>query len=165
MRAVLQRVSRAQVSVAGNVVGAIQSGYLALIGIERGDGAADVAYLARKIAGLRLFSDAEGKMNRPLSPASDAVLAISQFTLMGDTRRGMRPSFDTAAPPAQAKPLFEAVVEALRREGLHVETGIFQADMRVESMNEGPVTVLLESRMAPHRTVAEMPQRVPAKSL
>ncbi|MGH9415896.1 MAG: D-aminoacyl-tRNA deacylase [Terriglobales bacterium] len=146
MRAVVQRVRRAAVRVAADTVASIASGYLVLIGVERGDSAADVEYVCRKLAGLRLMADAEGKMNQPLDPARDAVLAVSQFTLMGDTRRGLRPSFDSAAPPEQARPLYEAVVDGLRRQRLRVETGVFQADMQVELVNDGPVTVIVDSR-------------------
>ena len=146
MRTVLQRVSRAEVRVAGECVGRIGAGYVALIGVERGDQAADAAYICRKIASLRLWSDAEGKMNLPLD--ARAVLAISQFTLLGSTRRGNRPSFDRAAPPEEAKALYQAVVEGLRQLGISVATGIFQADMEVELVNSGPVTVLLDSRAA-----------------
>jgi D-tyrosyl-tRNA(Tyr) deacylase len=145
MRAVLQRVSRAQVRVSGSIVGEIGAGYVALIGVERGDTPADVDFIARKIASLRLWPDADSRMNLPL-PAGAAILAISQFTLCAETRRGLRPSFDQAAPPDEAKPLYEAVVEALRAQGLPVATGIFQAHMEVELVNDGPVTVLLDSR-------------------
>lgn len=145
MRAVLQRVRRARVSVGGEVKGAIGEGYVALIGVERGDTNKDAVYLARKIAGLRLFDDGAGKMNEPLGPER-SVLAISQFTLCGDTRRGLRPSFDAAMPAGEARPLYEAVVEEIRMLGVRVETGVFQADMNVELVNWGPVTVLLSSR-------------------
>jgi D-tyrosyl-tRNA(Tyr) deacylase len=147
MRALLQRVSQARVRVHGAVVGEIGAGYVALIAAERGDAPADVDYIARKIAGLRVWPDAEGRMNHPL-PAGAAVLAVSQFTLCGDTRRGFRPSFDRAAPPEQARPLYEAVIAALRARGIPVATGVFQAHMEVELVNDGPVTVLLDSRPA-----------------
>jgi len=144
MRAVLQRVSRAEVRVAGQVVGRIQAGYVALIGVARGDAAADAEYLARKIIGLRVWPDAQGKMNLPLGER--AVLAISQFTLLADTARGLRPSFDAAAPPQEAQPLYELVLTLLRAKGVKVETGVFQADMEVDLVNQGPVTLLLDSR-------------------
>ncbi len=149
MTCVLQCVRRAEVRVAGAVVGAIGPGYLALIGVERGDGPADVDYLCRKLPGLRLWPDAQGKMNWSLAEAhgaAGAVLAVSQFTLLGDTRRGLRPSFDAAAPPAEARLLYQSVVDQLRSQGLRVETGVFQAEMEVELVNQGPVTILLDSR-------------------
>ena len=145
MRAVLQRVSRAQVRVSGSIVGEIGPGYVALIGVERGDTPADVDSIARKIALLRIWPDADAKMNLPL-PVGAAVLAISQFTLCADTRRGLRPSFDQAAPPEEAKPLYESVVETLRTQGIPVSTGVFQAHMEVELVNDGPVTLILDSR-------------------
>lgn len=144
MRVILQRVSRAAVRVGGATVGAIGPGYVALIAVARGDTAADVDYMARKIAGLRLFPDADGKMNAPLGQR--AVLAVSQFTLLADTRRGLRPSFDQAAPPDQARPLYLALIEALRALAIPVEAGVFQADMELELVNQGPVTVELDSR-------------------
>lgn len=144
MRAVLQRVSRAEVRVRGTSVGAIGAGYVALLGVERGDSATDVAYLVRKVVGLRLFADADGKMNEPLS--SRAVLVVSQFTLCADTRHGLRPSFDAAAPPVEAEPLYDAVINGLRAAGVDVATGVFRADMTVELVNDGPVTVMLDSR-------------------
>ncbi|MGH9481475.1 MAG: D-aminoacyl-tRNA deacylase [Terriglobales bacterium] len=146
MLALLQRVSRAEVRVDGQAVGAIGGGYVALIAVERGDSARDVEYIARKIRDLRLWPDAEGRMNRPLAAAGGAVLAISQFTLLGDTRRGLRPSFDAATPPEEARPLYQAVVDQLRADGVEVATGVFQAEMQVELINEGPVTVILNSR-------------------
>ncbi|MGH9488790.1 MAG: D-aminoacyl-tRNA deacylase [Terriglobales bacterium] len=147
MKVLLQRVLRAQVRVEGTVVGAIGQGYVALIGVGRGDTQADVEFVARKIAGLRLWPDEEGKMNRSLVEAvrPAAVLAVSQFTLLADTRRGMRPSFDAAAGPEEARPLYEALVERLRGAGMEVSTGIFQADMELELINHGPVTIWVES--------------------
>lgn len=149
MRAVLQRVSRAQVRVEGSTVGAIGSGYVALIGVERGDSEEDVAWMCRKITGLRLWNDADGKLNIPLAEHGDRpeVLAISQFTLLGDCRRGLRPSFSAAAPPEEARPLYEALVERLQAERVLVATGVFQADMELELVNQGPVTILLDSRV------------------
>ena len=145
MRALLQRVSRAQVRVEGAVAGAISAGYVALLGVARGDTQADVDYIVRKITALRLWPDAQGRMNLPLPPGA-GILAISQFTLCGDTRRGLRPSFDHAAPPEEARPLYEAVVEALRSRGVSVACGVFQAHMEVELVNDGPVTLWLDSR-------------------
>jgi D-aminoacyl-tRNA deacylase len=146
VRAVLQRVSSATVTVEGRRVGAIGAGLLALIGVEQGDTDADAAFVAVKIRGLRLFEDDNGKMNRSVTEIGGGVLVVSQFTLCGDCRKGRRPSFDAAAPPAEARALYEAVVRALRDEGLPVETGEFQAMMEVSLVNDGPVTVILDSR-------------------
>ncbi|TAN20815.1 MAG: D-tyrosyl-tRNA(Tyr) deacylase [Acidobacteria bacterium] len=148
MRVLLQRVSRARVRVGGEITGEIGAGYVALIGVARGDTQADMDYLCRKIAALRLWPDEAGKMNRSLleAVAAPAVLAISQFTLLADTRRGLRPSFDAAAPPEEARPLYEGLIAQLRTAGVNVATGVFQADMDVELVNQGPVTVLLDSR-------------------
>jgi D-tyrosyl-tRNA(Tyr) deacylase len=148
MRAVVQRVSSARVRVDGAVVGEITQGFLVLLGVGQGDGAADAAYMAQKIRDLRLFPDDEGKMNRSLLEINGGVLVVSQFTLYGDCRRGRRPSFASAAAPDLAKSLYEDVVKELRGSGLTVATGIFQADMKVESINDGPVTVLLDSSKA-----------------
>jgi len=145
MRAVVQRVSRARVSVAGEVTGEIGLGLLVLLGVGERDTATDAAYLAAKIAGLRIFEDAEGKMNRAVGESGGAVLAVSQFTLLGDVRRGKRPSFDGAARPEQARQLYELFVEEIRRGGLKCETGRFQEMMDVELVNQGPVTILLDS--------------------
>ena len=144
MRAILQRVARAEVRVENQCVARIGEGYLALIGIEQGDGVPDVEWISRKIISLRLWPDAEAKMNLPLQ--GRPVLAVSQFTLFADCRRGNRPGFERAAPPAAAKPLFELLVATLRRAGVAVETGVFQADMDVELVNRGPVTISLDSR-------------------
>lgn len=144
MRAILQRVARAEVRVEAQCVGRIGDGYLALIGVEQGDTAADVDWLCRKIINLRLWPDMEGKMNVPLQGRS--VLAVSQFTLFADCRRGNRPGFERAARPAEAKVMFEMLVAAMRGTGVAVETGIFQADMDVELVNRGPVTISLDSR-------------------
>ena len=146
MRAVLQRVSRARVSVDGRTTGAIERGFLVLLGVGKGDTEADAEYLADKTAGLRVFPDAEDKMNRSLADMGGAVLVVSQFTLYGDCRKGRRPSFDQAAPPDLARALYERYVEALRSRAIPVETGIFQARMQVELVNDGPVTLLLESK-------------------
>jgi len=145
MRAVVQRVAQARVRVNGQVTGEIGPGIVALLGVARVDTQASAAQLAEKIAGLRLFNDAEGKMNLSLEEVGGAVLAISQFTLYGDTRKGRRPSFDRAAPAEQARALYEAFVAALRALGLKVETGVFQAMMEVELTNAGPVTLLVDT--------------------
>jgi D-aminoacyl-tRNA deacylase len=148
MRAVLQRVSRAQVSVNGEVTGQIGLGLLVLLGVGRDDAEADATYLAQKIAGLRIFEDDDGKMNRSVQDVGGSVLAVSQFTLHADVRRGKRPSFDAAAPPEQARRLYDFFVEQIRETGLHCETGRFQEMMKVELVNEGPVTILLDSGKA-----------------
>ncbi len=145
MRAVIQRVSRAQVSVDGQVTGSIGRGFLVLLGVGRQDTLADVEYVAEKTAGLRVFPDAEGRMNCSLAEAGGGVLVVSQFTLLGDCRKGRRPSFDQAAPTEQAGALYQKYLEALRTRGLQVQTGVFQAMMQVELVNDGPVTLLLDS--------------------
>ncbi len=145
MRAVAQRVSRAQVTVRGEAVGKIQRGLLVLLGVAGADTEVDADYLADKIAGLRVFEDDAGKMNRAVGEIGGAVLVVSQFTLYGDVRRGKRPSFDAAAPPEQARRLYEYFVERIRAAGLHCETGRFQEMMQVELVNDGPVTILLDS--------------------
>jgi D-tyrosyl-tRNA(Tyr) deacylase len=148
VRAVIQRVSRAHVRVEGSTVGAIGAGYVVLIGVAQGDGDDDLAWMCRKITALRLWSDADGKMNIPLCErAEPEVLAISQFTLLADCSRGLRPSFDAAARPEEARPLYEELVERLRQTGVKVATGIFQADMELELVNQGPVTIVLDSRV------------------
>jgi D-aminoacyl-tRNA deacylase len=146
MRAVVQRVSHAQVAVNGEIVGKICVGLLVLLGVGREDTEADATYLAEKIAGLRVFEGAGGKMNRSVQDVGGSVLAVSQFTLYGDVRRGKRPSFDDAAPPEKARQLYEFFVEQIRSVGLRCETGRFQEMMKVELANEGPVTILLDSR-------------------
>jgi D-tyrosyl-tRNA(Tyr) deacylase len=145
MRAVVQRVSRAKVTVDGEVTGEIGLGLLVLLGVGRDDTEADAIYLAGKICGLRVFEDAQGKMNRDVQEVGGSVLAVSQFTLYGDVRRGKRPSFDDAAAPEKARQLYEFFVEQIRAAGLGCETGRFQAMMKVDSANEGPVTILLDS--------------------
>jgi D-tyrosyl-tRNA(Tyr) deacylase len=145
MRAVVQRVSRAQVAVNGEITGQIGLGLLVLLGVGRDDANADATYLVEKIAGLRLFEDAQGKMNLSVQDVGGSVLAVSQFTLYGDVRRGKRPSFDAAAPPEKARQLYEFFVEQIRAAGLRCETGRFQEMMQVELVNEGPVTILLDS--------------------
>jgi D-tyrosyl-tRNA(Tyr) deacylase len=146
MRAVVQRVARARVRVGGRTVGEIGQGLLVLLGVGRGDTEADAAYLAEKIVHLRIFEDAEGKMNRSLLDIGGEMLVVSQFTLYGDCRRGRRPSYSEAAPPEHARALYEYFVERARQYGPRVETGIFQEMMDVELVNVGPVTVLLDSR-------------------
>lgn len=146
MRAVVQRVSRAKVTVNGQIVGQIGPGLLVLLGVGENDTEAEADYLAEKIAGLRIFEDAEGKMNRAVEESGGTVLAVSQFTLYGDVRRGKRPSFDAAARPEQARRLYEHFVERIRAAGLRCETGSFQEMMQVELVNEGPVTILLDSQ-------------------
>lgn len=146
MRAVVQRVSRAKVSVDGWTSGEIGLGLLVLLGVAHDDTEADVNYLTDKIAGLRIFEDQQGKMNRSVTDMGGRILAVSQFTLYGDVRRGKRPSFDAAAPPDQARRLYELFVERIQAAGLRCETGRFQALMQVELVNEGPVTILLDSK-------------------
>jgi len=146
MRAVVQRVTFARVRVDDRTVGEIGRGLLVFAGVEKGDGDGDIAYIAGKVRDLRIFEDAAGKMNLSVAEADGAVLAISQFTLCGDCRKGRRPSFDAAESPAAAKPLYEGLVAALRQLNLTVETGEFQAHMNVELANDGPVTILLDSR-------------------
>ena len=151
MRAVVQRVASARVTVEARVTGEIGHGLLALVGVEQGDGPADVAYIASKIRDLRIFDD-EGddqgrkRMNRSVVDVGGRVLVVSQFTLSGDARNGRRPSFIAAAPPELARALYEGVVAELRASGLGVETGEFQAMMQVSLVNDGPVTILLDSR-------------------
>jgi D-tyrosyl-tRNA(Tyr) deacylase len=144
MRAVVQRVRRGSVTVAGEVVGEIGQGVVVLVGVTHGDTEEQAEWLARKIAGLRIFEDSERKINAGLLDVGGAALVISQFTLYADTRRGRRPGFTDAAPPDVAEPLVEHFTRALRDCGLPVETGIFRADMLVEIHNDGPVTILLE---------------------
>ncbi len=148
MRAVVQRVSRAKVTVNDWVAGEIGLGLLVLLGVGHGDTEADAIYLAEKIAGLRIFEDGDGKMNRSVADVGGSVLAVSQLTLYGDVRRGKRPSFDAAALPDPARRLYEFFVERLRTAGLRCETGRFQEMMQVELVNEGPVTILLDSTKA-----------------
>jgi D-tyrosyl-tRNA(Tyr) deacylase len=144
----VQRVSRAQVAVNGEIASEIGLGLLVLLGVGRDDTEVDATYLAEKIAGLRVFEDADGKMNRSVQDVGGRVLAVSQFTLYGDVRRGKRPSFDTAAPPEKARRLYEFFVEQIRAAGLRCETGRFQEMMQVELVNAGPVTILLDSGKA-----------------
>ena len=146
MRAVVQRVSRAQVTVEGAVCGQIGRGLLVLFGVAAGDTEADADYLADKVTGLRIFEDDKGKMNLDVGEVGGSVLVVSQFTLYGDVRRGKRPSFDAAARPELARHLYEYFVERIRAAGLPCETGQFQEMMQVELVNDGPVTILLDSR-------------------
>ena len=146
MRAVIQRVCAARVEVGGEVVGAIERGFLVLLGVADGDTPADAAYLAEKTAGLRIFEDSAGKMNLALAEVGGAVLVVSQFTLLGDCRKGRRPGFTDAAPPELADALYNDYVAALRATGLTVATGVFRTEMQVHLVNDGPVTLLLDSR-------------------
>lgn len=148
MRAVVQRVTRAQVSVGEEVVGRIGPGLLVLLGVAKGDTHAEADYLAAKILGLRIFDDENGKMNLSLAEARGSVLAVSQFTLYGDVRKGRRPSFDEAAPSQLANELYQHFVGKIREAGFTCQTGRFQAMMRVELVNDGPVTILLDSPLA-----------------
>jgi D-aminoacyl-tRNA deacylase len=148
VRAVIQRVSSASVTVDGNVVGEIGRGLMVLLGVARSDTAADATAIAGKIVGLRIFDDAEGKMNLAVGDVGGGVLVVSQFTLLGDCRGGRRPSYIDAAPPEIANPLYEAVVAALRAAGLPVATGVFRTHMDVALVNDGPVTLLVDSRKA-----------------
>lgn len=145
MRAVIQRVSQAQVVVDNAVVASIGKGYLVLLGVAREDGEQDVRYIAEKIASVRLFEDEQGKMNIGIVEAGGEVLLVSQFTLFGDCRKGRRPSFTEAAPPETANQLYLQVAELLREAGIPVQTGIFGAHMDVQLVNDGPVTILLDS--------------------
>ena len=144
MRALLQRVREASVTVEGRKVGALGPGLLVLLGVGRGDGDSEAVALADRIAGLRIFEDAAGKMNLSLLDTHRAALVVSQFTLYADTRRGRRPSFIDAAPPEEARRLYARACEALRALGVHVEEGVFAAEMQVALINDGPVTILLE---------------------
>jgi D-tyrosyl-tRNA(Tyr) deacylase len=146
MRAVVQRVSSAKVTVDDRVTGEIGAGLLAFVGVEQGDTSEDARYIASKIAGLRIFAGDGKGMNRSVGETGGAVLVVSQFTLSGDARNGRRPSFATAAPPEIARPLYDEVVRELSATGLRVETGEFQAMMQVTLVNDGPVTILLDSR-------------------
>lgn len=148
MRAVIQRVKRAKVTVAGEITGEIGTGLLVLLGVGRGDDEAAADYLAAKTVGLRVFEDGEGKMNLSVQDAGGAVLVVSQFTLYGDVRKGKRPSFDDAARPETARALYEYFVGRIRAAGVRCETGQFQGMMDVELVNDGPVTILMDSRKA-----------------
>lgn len=146
MRAVIQRVTRASVAVEGKTEAQIGAGLLVLLGVAKGDEDRDVRHMVEKISTLRIFGDAQGKMNLSISEAGGSLLVVSQFTLLGDTEKGRRPGFDGAAPPEVARPRYEEVVAGLRGRGLQVETGLFGARMRVSLENDGPVTFILDSR-------------------
>nr|WP_320115171.1 D-aminoacyl-tRNA deacylase [uncultured Desulfuromonas sp.] len=146
MRAVLQRVTQAAVKVDGDTTGAIEQGILVLLGVAQEDSLTDVDYLVDKVANLRIFEDEAGKMNLSLEQIDGKVLAVSQFTLLADCRKGRRPGFSAAAQPKEADALYQAFVERLRQRGIVVECGVFQADMKVSLINDGPVTLLLDSR-------------------
>ncbi len=146
MRAVIQRVTEASVTVEQTIVGSIQRGFLVLLGVAEDDTLEDAAWIAGKIAGLRVFEDDDGKMNLALAEVGGSVLLVSQFTLLGDCRKGRRPSFIEAARPEKANSLYQSVAAELRQQGLPVETGTFQAHMDVSLLNDGPVTLLLDSR-------------------
>lgn len=145
MKAVIQRVSSASVTVEGKIVGAIERGFLVLLGVKRGDTTDDAAYLARKIAKLRVFNDEARKMNLSLEQVEGAILAVSQFTLYADTRDGNRPGFSQAASPDDGNRLYKTFCELLRNENLEVQTGIFQTEMKVSLVNDGPVTIIIDS--------------------
>jgi D-tyrosyl-tRNA(Tyr) deacylase len=145
MRTIIQRVTEARVAVNEGTIGTIRTGLLVFLGIARSDTAADADYLAEKLLGLRIFPDEAGKMNRNVQESGGALLIVSQFTLYGDCRRGRRPSFDQAAPPEQAQALYNYFVECARRGPVPVETGVFQAAMQVHLVNDGPVTILMDS--------------------
>lgn len=146
MRAVVQRVTEARVNVAGKIVGEIDRGLMVLIGVSTHDTEVDAAWLADKLASLRIFEDDDGKMNLACAEIGGSILAVSQFTLLGDARQGRRPSFTMAARPELAEPLYELVVSILRDRGLNVQTGQFRTEMKVELINDGPVTMLLDSQ-------------------
>lgn len=145
MRIVAQRVAEATVTVSGAVTGSIGHGLLLLVAVSKTDSERDADWLAHKCANLRVFDDKDGKLNLSVLDVGGAVLIVSQFTLYGDCRKGMRPSYDRAAAPAEARRLYERFVEAVKRTGVHVETGVFQAEMKVALVNDGPVTILLDS--------------------
>ncbi len=149
MRVVVQRVSSARVEAEGSTTGEIETGLLVLLGIARSDTTADAEYLADKVIGMRIFANEAGKMNRSVAEVGGALLVVSQFTLYGDCRRGRRPGFDLAAPAGEARSLYEYFVEACRKRGIPVQTGIFQASMKVHLVNEGPVTIVCESEKKP----------------
>ena len=146
MRAVVQRVTESSVTVDGAITGKIGKGLMVLIGVEEGDTEKDAEYIAKKVSALRVFDDAEGVMNLSVQDIGGEILAVSQFTLLGDVRKGNRPSYFTAAGPEEADALYRKVIELIEEKGIHVEEGVFQAEMMVKIHNDGPVTILLESR-------------------
>ena len=146
MRAVVQRVSQSKVTVDGTVTGEIKKGLMVLLGVADGDTEKDAEYMANKISGLRIFMDEEDKMNLSVMDIGGDILAVSQFTLLGDVRKGKRPSFSSAARPDEANELYQKFIEYLRNDGLHVEEGVFQTHMMVDLTNDGPVTILLDSK-------------------
>jgi D-aminoacyl-tRNA deacylase len=146
MKAVIQRVRHASVTVEGRVTGRIGPGLLVFVGVGPDDGGRDVEFIADKVVNLRVFEDDGGKMNRSVTDIGGAVLLISQFTLFGDCRKGRRPDFTAAGPPALAQSVYNDVIEAVRQKGVGVQTGVFAADMQIEALNDGPVTLLLDSR-------------------
>ncbi len=146
MRAVVQRVTDADVSVEGKITGSVKKGFVVLLGVEDGDSEKDADYIIDKVTGLRVFDDAEGKMNLSVTDIGGEVLAVSQFTLLGDVRKGKRPSFIKAAHPEEAKALYEYFVSGIRAKGIHVGEGVFRAEMLVRINNDGPVTILLDSK-------------------
>lgn len=145
MKAVIQRVSSASVAVEGEVVGAVEHGYMILLGVTHGDGESQAEWLAKKVAGLRIFDDGEGKMNLSIQDVKGSALVVSQFTLYGDCKKGRRPSFVQAAPPDEADRLYQYFCQKLRDAGVPVETGRFQTSMAVSLVNDGPVTLILET--------------------
>ena len=146
MRAVVQRVSKSSVTVDGKVTGKIERGLMVLLGVAEGDTVTDAEYMANKVAGLRIFEDDEGKMNLSVKDIGGDILAVSQFTLLGDVRKGKRPSFSNAARPDVANEFYQNFISFIRAEGLHVEEGVFQTHMMVDLVNDGPVTILLDSK-------------------
>ena len=146
MKALLQRVKQAEVSISGQCYSSIGQGLLILLGVEKGDSKTEASWLAQKIINLRIFEDSAGKMNLSVQDIQGELMVVSQFTLAGDTSRGNRPGFDKAARPEIAKPLYEYMVDELRQSGLNIATGVFQADMQVSLINDGPVTFMLEKR-------------------
>lgn len=146
MRAVVQRVTDADVSVEGKITGSVKKGFVVLLGVEDGDSEKDADYIIDKVTGLRVFDDAEGKMNLSVTDIGGEVLAVSQFTLLGDVRKGKRPSFIKAAHPEEAKALYEYFVSGIRAKGIYVGEGVFRAEMLVRINNDGPVTILLDSK-------------------
>jgi len=158
MKVVLQRVKSAHVDIAGETVGSIGAGLLILLGVTHSDNPVDAEYLADKVIQLRIFPDNEGRMNRSLLDAGGNLLVVSQFTLYGDCRKGRRPSFDRAARPEQARVLYEYFIECLKSRNIAVETGVFQAEMEIHLINDGPVTLILESKRG---LPEESPQEAP----